>query len=223
MKSDSEYSYVCLLDVLGYRNSLAKDRRNGNMQFKDQLIRSLSTLSRVNETIFGYQAISDTIILTCHDINHFKEYLKLVKRLYIGFLSQKLLVRGGISYNQHFKSSTVTYSFALSSAYELEHEKAIYPRIVIDNNIIGMLSDNGTIDSWDNLVILENGTHYLNILSSDNIHKVYGLVKEIYMEAKDSLLYEESIYLKYKWLHDRIIESDLNKDLDPFIDPPVYI
>ena len=130
--SSIPYVYVALLDVLAYRGRLQADRDSGTLSFKDDLQRAMTVLGDINEADFQYQAISDTIIITCPRREGFTDLLGLLKGVFVSFLKEGLLLRGGVAYSQHFKSSHVTYSHAIALAYELESRQAVYPRIVID-------------------------------------------------------------------------------------------
>ena len=50
-------------------------------------------------------------------------------------LDNEIFVRGGISLGMDFSDESIIFSIALVRAYELE-QKAIFPRILIDNKII---------------------------------------------------------------------------------------
>ena len=70
-----DFAYIALIDVLAYRSRLEKDQKNGTNEFKDDLTQALLGCRDINTEIYGIQAISDTIIMSCTDHNKFKEFL----------------------------------------------------------------------------------------------------------------------------------------------------
>ena len=57
-------------------------------------------------------------------------------------LNNGIAVRGGISFGSDYSDETIIFSYALVKAYLLESKKAIYPRIVIDNDLIDIVKKN---------------------------------------------------------------------------------
>lgn len=199
----SDFAYIALIDVLAYRSRLEKDQKNGTHEFKDDLTQALSSCHDINTEVYGMQAISDTIIMSCTDHNKFKDFLITLTKIYLAFLRRKIFIRGGVSYGKHFRNNNVTYSHALAAAYELESMKAIYPRIMIDKNIIDMYSGNsGSLPPNNikgNIVAKYNNSYFLNILACNDWDEVYSLSKTMYEDNKDYLLGNESAFSKHKW------------------------
>jgi hypothetical protein len=110
------YSYVALLDVLAYREYLARDTASGKLEFRDAMRRALAVFEEVNDNDFGHTAISDTIIVTCPRQDQVVAFLRLLKKVQISFLRQSLFLRGGSVYARHFHSGNLTYSPALTRA-----------------------------------------------------------------------------------------------------------
>ncbi|MFB1480964.1 hypothetical protein [Corallococcus sp. RDP092CA] len=232
MTSETTYVHAALLDVLGYRHRLSQDRQSGSLDFKDALQRAMTVLSNFNEAEFSYQAISDTIIVTCARRDGFVELLKVLKKVVLGFLAEGLFVRGGVTYSPHFKSSHVTYSHALAVAHELESKTAIYPRVVIDHNILEMFKvANETKSITDAELICErNGVHFLNIIDPDNWAQAYKWAREMFAREKTFLLRKEQEFLKHSWFEEYLFNSPHRKpDVERYIptmtllrpDPPL--
>jgi hypothetical protein len=215
------YTFVSLLDVLGYKNKINEDRLNAKEDFKLKLEASLSVLGGINETEISYQAISDTIIVTAHRSTPFAEFLTTLGRVHRSFLENGLFIRGGISFAQHFKSGPLTYSHALPVAYEIEQKQAIYPRIVIDSNVIAMISSGGKLEaesktiSDNKLICQENGVYFLNIVG-DSAERCYALAKGIYEAEMVFLDGNEHELAKHRWLQNFILTMSANK-LKPYM------
>lgn len=199
------YTFVALLDVLGYRSKIDADRNNASEGFKTKLEAALTVLSGLNETEISYQAISDTIIIANHPSAPFCELLRTLKRVHLAFLQQGLFLRGGVAFAPHFKSGPITYSHALPIAYQLEQKQAIYPRVVIDTNIIQMISPDEKLSEEietirdERLICVENGVYFLNVAEGVS-DEYYDLAKAIYNEEESSLHGHEHELAKHRWL-----------------------
>lgn len=214
-----DFSYVALLDVLSYRSRLNDDIQKGNLNFKNDLQESLSIFDNINHTYINVRAISDTIILTCPDHDLVYDFLIFIKKVYIKFLEQNLFIRGGISYSKHFHNERITYSHALALAYELERSKAIYPRVILDENIIEMhkISNFGNKIFGKNLIAKQNNTYFLNIIDEENIQKIHNLAANIYEIDKDKLYNNESAFSKHQWFENYIFTSPTQHHLNRYI------
>ena len=58
------------------------------------------------------------------------------------FFSDNKLIRGGVTIGQSYLSDNLVLDYALLETYELESNKAIYPRILISDTIISKLNSN---------------------------------------------------------------------------------
>ncbi|EER60728.1 conserved hypothetical protein [Acidovorax delafieldii 2AN] len=216
------YTFVSLLDVLGYKNKINDDRHNGKEDFKQKLESALSVLNGINETEISYQAISDTIIVSTHPSTPFPDFLRTLVRVHRSFLKNGLFIRGGISFAPHFKSGSLTYSHALPIAYEIEQKQAIYPRIVIDKNIIEMMKLGEKLEAAiieindEKLICKENGIYFLNIVGESSA-ECYYLAKSIYNSEKSFLEGNEHELAKHRWLQNLIVALS-GATLTPYMD-----
>lgn len=191
--------YVAFLDVLAYRERLEQDRQSGNLDLRNDLSAALRVFDSVNDAVFHVQAISDTIIVTCLHHNHFAEFLRLLRQVFLAFMDQCLFVRGAVAYSRHFQSNRLTYSHGIARAYELESQQAVYPRIVVDENIIKMFEvGEGLPDiHCKGLLCKENGVFFLDILTEDNWQYVYSQAANIYKQSLRSSRFSESAFTKH--------------------------
>lgn len=214
------YIYVALLDVLGYRQLLTSDLKTARLDFQEKLSGALRVLDSVNEAIFGVQAISDTIILTCKDHEHFHEFLGLLRDVFIAFLKRNLFVRGGVSYSRHFQNGRLTYSHAVARSHELESSVALYPRIVIDETIIGMYDVGDGLPSLrsSGLLCCENGVFFLDILTPSNWEEVYSYAKTYHDAEAQFLKSNESAFGKHLRFERYLLTSPhARRDAAPFV------
>jgi hypothetical protein len=213
------YIYTALIDVLSYRFRLEKDRKSGTFSLKEDLEGALSVFDTVNSAVFGVQAISDTIILTCNTHEQFPEFLELLREIFYAFLCRNLFIRGGVAYSKHFQNGKLTYSHAVARAYELESTVSIYPRIVIDDNIVQMYSQkNGILPKILNakLLLRQNQVTFLDVLTDDKWSELYSLAKTLYIKDKTELT--ESAFSKHFWFENYLLSSSYAKNNDKYID-----
>ena len=203
------YVYAALLDILGYRNHLNADRSSGSLDFKNALVNALSVLTTVNDAIYKCQSISDTITITCSSRDDFVEFLEVLKSVQIAFLRNGLHLRGGITFQQHFHSGNITYSHAFARAYELESTYAIYPRIVIDRNIIDMFDSRSMLRELLNpkLICHQNNVFFLNILDESNWNEIFEAAKIIFGKSEKELQKNENALIKHAWFEEYLMSS----------------
>lgn len=218
------YVYAAVLDILAYQDRLERDRKHGSLAFKDELQRAMHVLSEINESVYRHQLISDTLILTCTDQTSIEGFLAVLKDVSIGFLHEGLFIRGGVTYERHFKSSHVTYSHAVARAHQLKSKTAIYPRIVIDSNIIEMWRGRGSGLEVSNLVCEQNGVFFLNIVDKENWASIYESVKRIYKNDVESLRNREPEFAQHVWFERFLVSSPFaDPDVKPYIPPIEFL
>ena len=134
-------------------------------------------------------------------------FFKLLKKIFVSFIQNGILIRGEVSYNKHFENQTITYSFSLTEAYQLESTTAIFPRILIHQSIIEKLrNDHQTGGTYlDEIVaarlLLQDGkVTQLHVLDEDNWNDVYVGCRDIY--EKNCVVVDENsqLRLKHVWI-----------------------
>jgi len=207
MSYDSEtYTYFAFLDVLGYKNFLEIDLRNGEMKFKDKLLTAFHVFDDVNSTVYQYKAVSDSIFLKCTEKDKFIEFLELIKKVYIAFIKQGLFLRGGLAYGKHFENDRITYSHVLTRSHDLENSLAEYPRVVIDEYIIQMLESKKTDIVNSNLVLKSGKVYFLNMIDSSNWADIFESARSIYNNDKNQINDDERARMKHVWFQNYLIE-----------------
>lgn len=209
MRPQDDFVYFAFLDILGYKESLDQDINNTSLDFKDRLIDASAVFNRINVANYHHREISDSIFIHSSSVE-FVDFLSTVKDIYNHYLNCNLLLRGGISYSRHFESNSITYSLALTEAYRLESQQAIYPRIVIHSSIIDVvrnLADNGEPLSLEslkqsNLVCKDGEIYTLNTIDNNCWDDCYEKLKEIYITNQSKIDAHGALRQKYIWLHD---------------------
>jgi len=201
------YSYFAFLDVMGYRYYLEKDKKDGTEIFKEKLISSYRAFETIELGVLHHKSISDSIFMSSP--NSIVEFLKAAKAVYLRFLENGLLIRGGIAYNKHYETQHITYSHALSDAYNLESSKAIFPRILIHKAVIEKLANEsqGEAQSRDLQLLIEQnliikcGAHYqLNIIDNENWIAIYDNARSIYLENESWINEDPKLFEYHNWL-----------------------
>lgn len=150
-------------------------------------------------------------------------------------LEYKILFRGAISIGNHYRSERVMFSKALVKAYEAESHKAIYPRIIIDqdnnNDMFELYSFiNGLVNTG--MLLREGNEVFVDYLGRVNsmrhispdytayrfkIHKT--IIEENLLKYKDN----EKVLVKYIWMGFYHNYSCINNDANLKIDLDSYI
>lgn len=201
MDAHYENRYVALLDILGFKEMIA---RSGNDQQLlntiDRALNYTSYLQRENyESALAMvdlgkevSVYSDSIVISYNQKGPGYAFHILMDLVHIclDLISTGLFVRGGVTVGYLIHDNTKYYGPAYMEAYNLESQYAIYPRIIIDPKVIKSAIENkpeGHTDKeeWDfiNELILEDkdGLFYLDYLSQfqelDEPYMYYNLLE----------------------------------------------
>jgi hypothetical protein len=152
-------SYVAFLDVLGFKNMVFsqkksdKDKLDSYFKIVHQTIGYLQGIKTKRE--IGYIVISDSIILTMPQGENRDEMMNNLRELCvaIGVLQSNLALndiwmRGAISSGKTYfnRANNQIVGPAYITAYELEQNKAIFPRVILDSKIIRELNFTSSSD-----------------------------------------------------------------------------
>lgn len=198
----ADHAYMAFLDILGYKEFLDADINTGTQSFKERMIRAFRAFESVNQSRYAFRAISDSIFISCGEREAAKELLGVLRELFLSFLSQQLLIRGGVSFGQHFQNQSITYSPVLTKAYLLESQAALVPRIMVDSNILDMfpeLKDDG-------LVLRTGSQWFLNIATRDNFRDLWSAAENTCRESKNAIQRNERVRIKHRWLQDFLLQ-----------------
>jgi len=175
-------------------------------------------ISKLDNDKFSYYLFSDNICLTAKNISSngeksLVELLLVISELYFEFVQKGYFLRGGIDYGLFIDQSSIALGVPLATAYKLESDLAVFPRIILSKEFVKQLSYHISIDEYQidsilnsSLVKVSCEIQYLNVFN--HIFKVED--KEYFFEKYNYYISEnllsnsvsESIFLKYKWLAD---------------------
>jgi len=224
---------VVYLDILGYKNILeekCKDKPDELIEIMKKISNELGfqySLIGENISLGTHEKLwitSDSIIIIYNWIDYINNILIKIINLQFELIETKnIIIRGSISFGNHYDDfesfykpyqrnnsinifKNIIISPAYVKAYKLESEIAIYPRIIIDNELLDNVTKN---DELENIIKYSNDKRYfLNYLGykvkesndSNNIlqdHKTF-----IENNLKKYYLNNQRIYEKYCWLAD---------------------
>lgn len=163
-----ENRIVCFIDILGFRDIINRFEETKDIsiitKIKNAFESALKTItdfsSPENVKIIDispekiellskdlyYKTFSDNIIITLKYDQINESFLRKLSLLIIFSnifqfeMHQKgVYMRGGISFGSFYKDDNIIFSTALVKAYELESKKSIYPRIMIDLELIDII------------------------------------------------------------------------------------
>lgn len=197
-----DHAYVAFLDILGYKEHLDADVKAGTQNFRDAMIRAFRAFDSVNQSRYNYRAISDSIFITCADRTASSEFLALLRVVFVSFLNEGLLIRGGVSFGAHFQNQSITYSPVLTKAYLLESSVAEFPRIMVDSNILEMFPSLAA----EGLVLKSGVNWFLNIATADTFEAVWKAAKRTFERSREIINRSERVRIKHRWLQDVLVE-----------------
>jgi hypothetical protein len=144
-------------DILGFKEIIKKSENDKNDETLNTLkvalgesegiLKMLAPLGQKTKTRLRSKLFSDNLYASFYydedDILSFSDAFItaiIFSRMYFAnMLNNKIAVRGGVSFGNDYCDETMIFSMALVKAYELETEKAIYPRIIIDNELVNLV------------------------------------------------------------------------------------
>jgi hypothetical protein len=145
MHNGLTYHFVAFIDILGFSDMVEQDC---NGPSTDAVF--LPKLLEVHKKAFSYASkcagakvtqFSDSIILALpYAADDFAAVVDHVALLQQSLLQDGILSRGGLSYGKHYSDEEFIFSDALIRAYKIERDRAIFPRVVVDEDLLDLLS-----------------------------------------------------------------------------------
>ena len=207
--------YNCaFLDILGYKQKAVGffDQRFNlygriNRAFEVAAISNLFTSLLVNSRDLKVEIFSDSIIMTQPRTKSGAGVLLPYACHFASTLScEGLFVRGGIAKGRHCRKQTdqgfeFLASEALQKAYLLEHEKAVFPRVLIDHELVKEMPDE------ERALVLADGTDYIvdfahHLINREGKNSDYVLAEMTDIQSEMNEQKDQAIVAKLQWLLD---------------------
>lgn len=144
-----------------------------------------------------------------------------------------LLVRGGIALGRHYESARMLFSEGLVRAYEVEKDRALYPRVVLDREVLDRFLRDDAEDADEKrvqrLLLLQDSdkevfVHYLSLIGDpafeDSRRDYLAAHAEIVRAGYAALRDQPRVLQKLGWLHryhDFTVRAFVGRDLDLLI------
>ena len=248
-------------DILGFKKIIEnaeKDKEEETLKkLKEAIQESIQFINSLKsseikplELNINFKMFSDNLYASFsyeeNNLRSFSNALMLAifftRSYFTHMLYNKIPIRGGISFGNDYYDDTIIFSIALVKAYTLETEKAIYPRVVIDSELIEIIMKEIELPSMMFLDILNNSilkdqenTYFINPngLTVDFKNEFNGLegveLDKIYIKKNIEFVEEElkkiinqteeneKIVKKYEWLLDLLLWNFHDRKSKPFL------
>lgn len=253
-----EYLYrnraVAFLDVLGFKQKLNdfeleaksnhipenEDAVNANGKYISQKANDFINtfklaISQLDEKKYRYYLFSDNICITSiqdTSASDLQDLLLVIAKLYFEFAKRGYFLRGGIDYGLFIDEETLALGNPLANAYELETKKAVYPRIVLSQNLVDEFQGydpqgEKQFDYFYSDALIKDSCEikflnvFLQVFQSDyreDREAFFARFKTVILENLHANKSNETVFVKYKWLADQF-----NEFIDLFTEKLAYM
>ncbi len=146
----NSYNYVvAYLDVLGATKYMEDDSEqflNNLNAIYEKALDDVMFTNVVSRKKIDIKIFSDNILIAVKTSQHdtgraekIKKIFELAGNIYCNALDYGYLMRGGITEGKFYKNNTFVFGKALVEAVKLEEKIAIYPRIVVQEELIHLI------------------------------------------------------------------------------------
>jgi hypothetical protein len=235
--ANDQYIYqdraVVFLDVLGFQDKLrefqteaVKNKEEQATEFfvsegvNDFINTFKSVVGFLDENNFNYYLFSDNICITIdyvEDHNRLIDVLITINDLFFKFAEKGHFLRGGLDVGMFIdeknreNKSPIAVGVPLATAYKIEQDVAVYPRIVLSDaykKLLDSFEENKSISedtiAKKNLLIKQHyEIYYINTFFNliNNEDKI-ELLEKVKLSIEENLVAtsKEKVAIKYEWL-----------------------
>lgn len=133
--------YVAFLDLLGAKDIIQKDVLDEDLNHIHNIYQTWYDICGEGITFndVDIKMFSDNILIAveCDKRDALHNLCRTASYIVEHLIRFKYKVRGGITKGDLFIDSTMVWGKALVAAYKLESRKAVNPRIVVEQNVVG--------------------------------------------------------------------------------------
>ena len=192
---------VAYLDILGATEYMKADSEkflnNLNAIYENAFMDVHFTNLVTKKDIF-IKIFSDNILIAIktnqkdnNRIEKIEKILNIVGNIYCDALNFGYLIRGGVTEGKFFKNSSFVFGKALVEAVRLEEKNAIYPRVIIQDSLVSLISDYVLQD--------KDGRYFLNSFIVSGLRKHINFKTSIINQLKE-FSNNEDVRQKIIWL-----------------------
>ena len=195
----AEDAVVAFVDILGASAEMKTDPQkalNVVHNAYDDALAIYNTVFKDHRSEVRIRIFSDNIVLSCSCERlglekAFHSIVILSALIQEKLLHYSVLSRGGIARGDFFSDEIMIWGNALMKAYNLESSIAIYPRIIIDPNLISdihyftrkMKGEKDSIFSW--IAQDQDGLCYVDYFNDFSLMKEPSLLLLVFMEDNE--------------------------------------
>jgi len=132
-------SYISFIDILGFKGLVQDERNNYKIAGPFMALQDLFNMHNGNGSAqkLSLALISDTIVFSADaEIpNIIENVISITVCTIREYWEEGILLRGAITHGKLFHEGNIVFGPALVDAYMLERESAIYPRIVVSEDM----------------------------------------------------------------------------------------
>lgn len=205
-----DYAIVAFIDILGFSEMVQADCENYRTEMKYfTILRQLNDETKKIEECEVTQ-FSDSVIFSLPlNCENYKKMLEAILNYQYKLLLENIICRGAISFGKHYKKNDFMFSQALIEAYRLESREAIYPRVILSNNLVDYFSTYN-VDDKKYLIKERDGFSFIDYMLYADKNCTYEILKKF---AEKLPSYSSQVKEKYYWLF-RYWEYSFSQKLD---------
>jgi len=156
-----ENRVVAFIDILGFRSLIDATTDKDNKDVESNIDNIVGAFKAIQETwnepeLSGHTEsnsrkvtiFSDTIVVSFRIDDPGQVFYTLldIKHLIMRLIYRKILCRGAVSIGKFIHTDEFLFGPGLVESYTLESKAAVYPRVILDRDIIEVGSSNGFLD-----------------------------------------------------------------------------
>lgn len=148
-------TFIALIDILGYKMLLDEFADEAPKKLFEDILNAFSWAQASHESL-KISLFSDTIIMESVDDSaiNFWNIIQVISSLKLQLLEKGLLIRGAITFGNHFSQKGILVSPALVEAHLLETKEVVNPRIIVSEDALVQASKNlVSKDGTDGLIV----------------------------------------------------------------------
>lgn len=148
-----ENRLVAFIDLLGFKNTVNNSLTSDNIRL--DILHALKQNERLYNENYGEGLLngsnsgievmffSDSFVISYPENYPGALALLLLELIWQAFdiANNNFLVRGGVTYGQLYHKGNICFGPAMNAAYELESKYAKYPRIIVDDVVMNMITN----------------------------------------------------------------------------------
>lgn len=218
-----ENRIVLFIDFLGFKEIVIKTTSNESELHC--LVKAMDRLGEIGDTLFSASKMvtqfSDSIVMS-YRVGEESAVFDLLNDMafcVIDLANMGYLVRGGVTYGELYHTDQHVVGPGMIKAYELESKFAQVPRVLIDENLLGVAKEHrNSIHSREEeaeyvkclMTRDPDGRYFFDYVSFNSVVAVTGCDRKDYPDylrrlgelIKKGLAHHElSVRTKYIWLH----------------------